>query len=335
MNLLTVSTPNELELFRGLSLYQGFDAQTLTMQQSDLHCLLLENAEPTARCSLWWSKTPTYENEQVGLMGHYAAQSDEAANELLNQACKILSEKGCTFVIGPMDGSTWRRYRFVTESPIGAAPFLLEPTHPPEYPKQWLNNGFVPLAQYTSTLQPSLESDPHVSERLEKLVTTRLAKAGISFRPFDKSRLEKELETIFDITLKSFADNFLYTPIAKAEFMNDYQKVLPFALPELVLFAELNGETIAYVFAIPDLLQQQRGESPETFIVKTLGVLPEHANKGLGTVLVDLVVRKARDLGFKKAIHALMLETNQSQTISKRFQSQLLRRYTLYAKKLQ
>jgi GNAT superfamily N-acetyltransferase len=335
MKLITLSTPKEVEPFLPSSLYQGFDVESLSTYQSDSHCVLLEDDEPAARCSLWWTKTPLYNTERVGLIGHYAPRSDEAARELLNQICQMLAAKGCTLIIGPMDGSTWRRYRFVTDNSLNAPPFLLEPTNSPSYPKQWLSCDFEPLAQYTSTLQTSLEPDPSVTERLEKLVNTRLAKVGITFRSLDKSNIEGELESIFDISLKSFADNFLYTPISKEEFVKDYQKVLPFAVSELVVFAELNEQPIGYVFGIPDVLQKQRGETLDTFIIKTLAVLPEHTNKGLGTVLVNLVVRKARELGFKKAIHALMLETNQSQTISERFQSQLLRRYTLYAKRLQ
>jgi GNAT superfamily N-acetyltransferase len=334
MKLLTVSTPRDLAQFLDSSLYQRFDVAMLTQHQVNVHCVLLHENEPVARCSLWWANTPVYQTERVGLIGHFAAQSDETASELLKQACELLRKQGCTFVIGPMDGSSWRRYRFVTESPLNAPPFLLEPTNPAAYPNQWLKSEFEPLARYTSTLQASLEPDPEVAERLDKLVNSRLAKLGISFRSLDKTKIAEELDIIFDISLKSFAYNFLYTLISKEEFMNDYQKVLPFAIPDLVLFAELNGSAIGYVFALPDVLQKQRGETLETFIVKTLAVLPEHTNKGLGTVLVDLVVRKARKLGFKKAIHALMLETNQSQTISERFQSQLLRRYTLYAKKL-
>ncbi len=334
MNLLTVVAPEELEKFRDQGLYQSFNTELLLTQQSDCHCVLLDEAKPVAYCSLWWTNTPAFQTERVGFVGHYAAESDEEGKELLVQACQQLALKGCTVAIGPIDGSTWRRYRFMTESPLGAPPFFLEPTHSSDYPKQWLQAGLKPLARYTSTLQATLEPDPEVTKRLDKLVNSRLAKRGIRFRPLDKTKITEELKIIFDISLKSFADNFLYTPISKEEFMNDYQKVLPFATPGLVLFAELNGEAIGYVFALPDVLQKQRSETFDTVIVKTLAVLPEHTNKGLGTVLVDLVVREARKLGFKKAIHALMLETNQSQTISERFQSQLLRRYTLYAKKL-
>jgi GNAT superfamily N-acetyltransferase len=334
MNFITLSTPKDLERFTDLGLYQGFDATSLATHQVDSHCILLHEDEPVACCSLWWQNTPSYRAERVGLIGHYASQSDEAGAELLKQACQILIAKGCTVAIGPMDGSTWRRYRFVTESPFNAAPFFLELTNVPDYPKQWVQQGFTPLAHYTSTLQASLESDPNISKRLDKLVNTRLAKTGIRFRSFNSDDIERELGAIFDISLKSFTDNFLYTPIAREEFMGSYQKLLPFAVPDLVLFAELKGEVIGYVFCIPDVSQKQRGEVLDTFIVKTLAILPEHTNKGLGTVLVDLVTRKAKELGFKKAIHALMMETNQSQTISERFGGQLLRRYTLYSRKL-
>jgi GNAT superfamily N-acetyltransferase len=334
MNLLTISTPQDLEPFLDSSLYQGFDLETVRLHQPDSYCLLLEDNKPVARCSLWWNNVPAYQTETIGFIGHYESLSDEAAKKLLEHACQHLVKHGCTLAVGPIDGTTWRKYRFVTENPLEAPPFLLEPTHPPEYPKQWLQQGFTSLAHYTSALQNSLEADPAITKRLDKLINARLAKAGIRFRSLDATRIEGELESIFDISLKSFADNFLYSPISKAEFMGSYQKLLPFAVPDLVLFAELNGKAIGYVFGVPDILQKQRGETLDTFIVKTLAVLPQHTNKGLGTVLVDLVTRRAKELGFKKAIHALMLETNQSQAISERFSSQLLRRYTLYSKKL-
>lgn len=333
MNFLTLKTSQGLEPFLGSSLYKGFTAEMLEAQQTDTHLIYLA-AEPVARCSLWWTNTPPYNNECVGFIGHFESQNSAATHKLLEEACELLKRQGCTIAIGPLDGTTWRRYRFVTESPLGASAFFLEPTNPAEYPQQWLLSGFMPLAQYTSALQSLLEPDPEIDKRMEKLVNSRLAKAGIGFRSLDVNRLEQELEAIFDISLKSFASNFLYSPISKAEFMVSYQKILPFALPELVLFAELDGQAIGYVFGIPDVLQKQHGETLDTFIIKTLAVLPEHMNKGLGSVLTHLVTQKALGLGFKKAIHALMLETNQSQSISERFSGQVLRRYTLYAKYL-
>jgi hypothetical protein len=286
---LTNKTSQGLEPFLGSSLYQGFTPEVLESQHADLHLVCLDSHEPVARCSLWWTNTPPYQAEQVGFIGHFESQNSEATERLLEEACQLLKNQGCTMAIGPLDGTTWRRYRLVTESPLGVPTFFLEPTNPVDYPQQWVSSGFTSLAAYTSALQPSLEASPEINKRMEKLVNSRLAKAGIRFRSLDVTRLEQELETIFDISLKSFARNFLYSPISKAEFMASYRKILPFALPELVLFAELDGQAIAYVFGMPDVLQKQHGETLDTFIIKTLAVLPEHMNKGLGSVLTHLV----------------------------------------------
>src|ERR1043166_31608 len=67
-----------------------------------------------ARCSLWWRRTPSLARHRVGLIGHYAASLPEAAGVLLERACGELASVGCTLAVGPMDGSSWRRYRFVT-----------------------------------------------------------------------------------------------------------------------------------------------------------------------------------------------------------------------------
>jgi len=64
-------------------------------------------------------------------------------------------------------------------------------------------------------------------------------------------------------------------------------------------------------------------------VVKTLAVLPDREFSGLGTVLVANVHQKAKDKGFREAIHALQYEKNSSLRISQRFNSQVFRRYAL------
>ena len=79
-----------------------------------------------ARCSLWWTGPPPLEHHRLGVIGHYAADDDGAARRLLDAAAGRLAEAGCTLAVGPMDGNTWRRYRFIVER--GAEPpFFLEP----------------------------------------------------------------------------------------------------------------------------------------------------------------------------------------------------------------
>lgn len=71
----------------------------------------------------------------------------------------------------------------------------------------------------------------------------------------------------------------------------------------------------------------------DTVIIKTVAVLPGRAYAGLGNVLVARVQAIAYALGYRRAIHALMHDSNNSRNLSDRY-ARSIRRYTLYARKL-
>ena len=96
---------------------------------------------------------------------------------------------------------------------------------------------------------------------------------------------------IYALSLDAFKDNFLYTPIDEAEFMEQNRRLLPVVRPELVLLAERHdrgggsgpdAELVAFLFAVPDVLQQKRGQTPDTIIIKTVAVRPGLGHAGLG-----------------------------------------------------
>lgn len=290
---------------------------------ADAHWVVADGA---ARCSLWWNDVPSYAGHRLGVIGHYEARDDEAASHLLAHACRELSARDCTLAVGPMDGNTWRKYRFVTER--GREPaFFLEPDNPDACPRQFEVQGFTPLAQYYSALNTDLSRvDERAADRWQYL-----AVPGVALRTFDVDRFEEELRAIYALSTVAFTRNFLYSPISEGEFLAQYQRIRPFLRPDLILMAEHEGRLLGYVFALPDAAEAKRGEPVRTVIVKTVAVLPERTGVGLGAVLVDRVQQVARALGYTRAIHALMHETNRSRNIS-RHTAAPFRRYTLYAK---
>jgi GNAT superfamily N-acetyltransferase len=290
--------------------------------------LLDRTGRVAARCSLWWTETPQHGDDRLGAVGHYAAALPEAAAQILEWATGHLTAQGCTLAVGPMDGNTWRRYRFLTER--GDEPlYFLEPDNPDDWPGHFTNNGFEPLAHYYSALNTDLSSeDPRLLD-----VARRTADAGITLRTLDLGHFEDELRSIFQLSLDSFGQNFLYTPITLQEFLAQYQPIQPYVNQELVLIAEQQGKPIGYVFGIPDLLQARRGQRIDTVIVKTLAVHPEHGGRGLGGLLIARCHDAARKIGCTRAIHALMHETNKSRRISSHT-AKPFRRYTLFAKRL-
>jgi predicted N-acetyltransferase YhbS len=302
------------------------DDDTRTTHGVDHTLELVVDGTLQATCSCWWTATPTLDGERVGVIGHYAAVNASAGVSLLEDACALLAGHGMTRAVGPMDGSTWRRYRFVVER--GSEPaFFLEPDNPDDWPSHWTGAGFRPLATYTSAVNESPGTiDPRTDEAVD-----RLAALGVRIRTLDVSALEDELHRIFTLSLQAFADNFLYTPIGEHEFLAQYRAVMPFVRPELVLLAEKEGDMVGYMFALPDVLQAKRGLETDTVILKTLAVHPSVRGVRLGAVLLDRAQRAAHQLGFHRAIHALIHETNFSGRISERY-ARTFRRYALFSR---
>lgn len=297
-----------------------------TRHAPDRHIVMRRGSSLAGRCSCWWTEAPRLLGERYGLVGHYAAADHAAGTTLLEYACDVLASAGCTVAVGPMDGSTWRRYRLITERGE-APPFFLEPDNPDDWPRHWTDTGFAPLATYTSAVNEDLDTEDPRSDATRE----RLAASGITLRQFDPDRSEDELRRIFELSLVAFSRNFLYTPIGEAEFMAENRAALPVVRPELVLLAEKDDGLAGFMFALPDMLQARRGEAIDAVILKTMAVHPDVAGRGLGGLLMEEVQRAARSLGFRRAIHALMHEGNRSAALSARY-ARTIRRYTLYSR---
>jgi GNAT superfamily N-acetyltransferase len=296
----------------------------LARHNPDLLVLAMRDRRLLARCSIWSTQTPRLDDRLIGVVGHYAAADAPAGVSVLQHALERLRQAGLAQVVGPMDGNTWRSYRLVTD-PGTEPPFFLEPTNPPNWPQHFVAAGFTPIATYYSALNADLTiTDPRIPATLE-----RLQSSGIRIRNIQLDRFDAELSAVHDLSLESFAGNYLYTPIAKEEFLAMYEPIKAHLLPRLVLLAEQGDQLVGFMFGLPDLLEARRGEKVRTAIAKTMAVQPGQAGAGLGSVLMDLFQQSARQLGFTRVIHALMHETNRSRAISSRY-GRPIRRYTLF-----
>jgi GNAT superfamily N-acetyltransferase len=294
----------------------------------DRTLLLLDDDVLVARCSCWWTGTPSYQGTPLGVIGHYAAADETSGRAILERACELLAGQRRTMAVGPMDGTTWRRYRFVVDRG-SEPPFVLEPDNPDEWPGYWMSAGFETLATYSSAIndRPG-EIDPRTDRSVAGLTA-----AGIRVRTLDTAQTGRELERIFALSLIAFRDNFLYTPIGRDEFMAQYNAVLPYVRPELVLMADRGDDLVGYMFSIPDVLQRMRGAAVDTVVLKTLAVHPSARGLGLGGALLDLAQRAARASGYRRTIHALFHDANPSGRISGRY-ARRMRRYALLARRL-
>lgn len=302
-------------------------ADDLAREAPDRHWMLTDaHGDPIGRCSLWWQNTPAYRGHRVGMIGHYAACDAAAARRVLRYACEQLAERGCSIAVGPMDGNTWRQYRFVTERG-DEPPFFLEPDNPDDWPGYFTKCGFEPVAQYFSALNTDLHNRPHAISEIHR----RMAARGVQIGPLQRERFDDELRGIYAIATAAFRDNFLYRPLAESEFVAQYRTLSRHVPTDFILIAKLHDQPVGFVFAVPDLLQVQRGETIDTIVVKTLGVLPGRQFAGLGHLLLASVEQRAVEFGFVRSIHALVRDVPHLRRMSSRV-ARPIRRYALFAK---
>jgi hypothetical protein len=304
------------------------DLQAVASSGAQASWLLIEGNSVYALCSVWLDYSPIYKGYNCSTLGHFFAVDPESGREILEYAFDRLRERRKNYVIGPMNGNTWQSYRFISED-SGYPRFFLEPDSMLWWPQVFVDSGFSVIAEYSSALSDELDyRDSSIGVALDNIRTHNL-----TMRPFDPGRSEAELEAVHRLSLKSFARNFLYTDIGRAEFMQLYQKIIPYVVPDYFQLVEDHGRLAAYVFAIPDYAQQARGEEIDTLILKTVARAPDKKYTGLGNYLVYCIHQQAAKRGFKKIIHALMHETNVSRKISDK-SALTIRRYRLYGREL-
>lgn len=334
-----------LEGLLGKEIYEGYTLERIQREVPDFHFYLEENKEIKACCSIWIHTDMIDEKGvRAGAIGHFEACNEDSAKIVLMEACSKLQEEGEAYVIGPIDGSTWNSYRLVTHSD-GSMPFLMEPKYKQGY-SQWLENiGFKPTYQYFSTketIENVIEEDTKVSQsetmqsKLEQgeLESNELGQCDnekqrlVEIKTIKLTQLEEALDKIYEISIQSFKSNLFYKPIERATFKAMYRGYQQFLVEDLILIAEKAGRPVGFIFAVPNYFDQTR----RSVIIKTIAVLPEYQQEGIGKKLYQEITNKALNLGFTEFITALIYKGNHSQKLCE--SAKVMREYTLFRKEL-
>ena len=284
-----------------------------------------------ARCEIAVREDLVGAPGRSGVIGAWRADSDSGAHALLERACAALAERGVRRVLGPMDGSTWMRYRWAlppaSQLERDEPAFPGEPVNAPEEPARWEAAGFHAAAHYESALTTELEPAPERARR-EAERAAALAAQDVAIRPLDLARWDDELTSLHAASLLAFADNLYYAPIGLETFRALYAPLRPLVDPRFVRVAEAaDGRVLGYVVCYP---------SPDTrhLVVKTLAAVPTARGTGVGAHLFALAHGAARAAGCDGVIHALMHAENRSLAMSRAWNARTMRRYALYEREL-
>lgn len=295
-------------------------------ENKKIKIILLENNQEKGKATCYFENTPKINEKNIGTIGELECHNKEAGIYLLKKCEEIFKEKNIEFIVGPMNGNTWNKYR-VLKYTNGEPEFLLENVNELKDNEIFLNAGFEEIYTYSST-KGNLEE--RYSSKSLNLLKEKLNNNKIKIRKFNKNNYIDDLEKIYNISIKSFKRNPLYTDIPKKDFLEQYEKYIKIADEEFILIAEKNNEAIGFIFCIPDL----KNTKLDTIIIKTVAVLPEYKEFAIGNVLLNEIATIAKNKNLKKWIFAFMYSNNTSQKMAKRNKTEIIREYALYGKEL-
>ncbi len=286
--------------------------------------LVVDRQKIVACASLWQTAAPCYREQSTAVAGHFFAAAKEAGVLLLEQLKQRAARRGAAYLIGPMDGDTWHRYRLVSR-PNKTLPFLFDLETPLWWNEIFQLAGFTAVKRYHSSVgRPGAYSDRSVTRFTERMQAMKLR-----VRTFDPEHWQEELSRLHPLCCRCFSNNFLYTDITLETFLHMYKPVLNILDPDFFLIAEDDGEPVGFVFGYPNRVPHGDG-AVESLVLKTVARLPGRLYAGLGACLVHEFHTRAETHGYKQIVHAFMAAGNASAVISKKSTGVTVCEYLLY-----
>jgi GNAT superfamily N-acetyltransferase len=197
----------------------------------------------------------------------------------------------------------------------------------------------------------AFEIDPSASglPRLTRLAKKLRARGRISVRGSDLTQFDAEVDRVhylLNTSLAHLPDHIGWHRDAVEATLSQFRAV---ADPELVLFAEVDGEPVGWLAGIPNLneaiihanglrhpwdylkLWWHMRRQPECLALKSVVVLPEYWNRGVAVVLFDEMARRAMAKGYKWADLSLTSADNPNTPIlAEHMGAKIYKRYRVY-----
>lgn len=225
---------------------------------------------------------------------------DEAAEAVLTAAREWLAARGLD-AVGPVDLSTWHRYRFVVEG-FENGRFLLEPWNRPDEVRVWERAGFARATTH-ATVQIPLREYPALQGAHDEAIAL-----GVSFVDLASLPSDEALGALYDVVKTSFIGKSGFAVAPRERFFSLYAGAALLLTPGLSYVArDREGKALGFAFGYPDWLEPMRTALPEptTTVLKTLARTPE-APPWLGYALCHQHIVSARERGYASVLFALM-----------------------------
>lgn len=265
-----------------------------------------------------------FSGESAVFFGFFESINDPGtARALIDRVRAWGADRKMTVVRGPFNPSTNDECGLLVEG-FDSAPMLMMPYNPPYYADLMASCGLEKCKDLYAYL---VGSDMRIA-RLERLVVRLKQRLpGLTVRPVRLERLGEELQIIRDIYNDAWRDNWGFVPITNSEMDFMASRLKPLVIRDLVLFAEIGGEAVAFIVTFPDYNQVFRRLNGRIGLVGALkflyyskkirdlrtmllGVKHAYQRRGIEALLYLETFKRGRARGFERSELSWILEDN-------------------------
>ncbi len=270
----------------------------------------------------------------------------DVAEALVQQAGAWAQARGLNALFGPFNLDYEDSYGVLIEG-RDRPPVMLCGHTPLYYPRLLSDLGFEPARG--DNLAYEIYPQSPGFQRLSRLADRIRRRKQITVRSADLSRWDKEIDLVhylLQVSLKHLPDHIGWERDAVESLLRPFRK---FVDPELILFAEIQGETVGWLPGIPNLnealihanglrrpldyvnLWRHMRRRPACLAIKSVLVPPQHWGTGVAALLFDEMAERAIPKGYRWADLSLTSEDNPNTPILARHMgARVYKRYRVY-----
>lgn len=275
-------------------------------------------------------------------------QDYQVAKALLDRAAVFADERDLNALWGPFNLDYEDSYGVLIEG-RDRPPALLCGHTPPYYQATMERYGFGPARGDNIAFKLDLDPESSALQRISRLAQRVRERKGFTVRHVDLDRWDAELDRIHRLlnsALSHLPDHIGWHRDALESMLTPFREI---ADPELILFAEADGETVAWFPGIANLnevfihvnglrypwdylkLWWHMRRQPEYLSIKSALVLPQYWGSGVIVLLFDEMARRAMDRGYTWIDSSLTSTDNpNTPNLARHVGGEIYKRYRVY-----
>ena len=298
--------------------YQHADVQTF---------IALNGGEPCGRIAAIVNHAHNqWYNERRGFFGFFESiDEDEVAHALFDAARQWLATYGIHTLRGPTNPSQNYECGLLIDG-FDSPPFFMMTYNRPYYARLFENYGFH-KAQDLFAFWGHVDMLSSLDKKLSFISQAAAERFQIEVRPLKKPQFREEVKLFLNIYNQSMDGSWGFVPLSTGEIRRISSMLRHLIVPELTIFAEVNGKPVGSVFGILDYnswikaidgrlfpfgffqLIRNRRKLERIRLIST-NVVPEYQRWGVGLVLLSGLVPKILEWGIREAEFSWVMETN-------------------------